>query len=371
VMPAYNEVDSIEDTVRNIVNVILNKVSGSRLIVIDDGSHDGTEAILDHLASELEDKVQVFHQPNRGHGPAIYLGIEKSSAEWIFLVDSDNQIELSDFYKLWGKTKEAEILMGKRVLRHDPLVRLWLSKLIRHFLKIFLRMDIYDANVPFKLFKRQLWLKAQKYIPPNTLAPSLFLAVVAKKLGYRMIEIEVRHYPRRAGQSSLKSFRRLLGFCAKALVQLWVLKKNLKLSTQVVTFAGVKVDNVTLAEAVEKVDNFLALGGKYLIVTPNPEIIVACQGDHELKEIINSADLRLPDGISMVVVSRILGPGLKERVTGIDLMLALVKICAQKGYKIFLLGGKEGIAEKAAQRLTSQFPALKVVGTHHGYFSND
>lgn len=138
-----------------------------------------------------------------------------------------------------------------------------------------------------------------------------------------------------------------------------------------IEFSGIQVDNITLNEAVARVEMFIASGKPHLIVTPNPEMIVTAQDDVELREIVNNADLRLPDGISMVVVSRILGTPLQERVTGIDLMLKLIETSAWKGYSVFLLGSAPGVAEEAAIKLTAQYPNLKIVGTHHGYFSGD
>lgn len=138
-----------------------------------------------------------------------------------------------------------------------------------------------------------------------------------------------------------------------------------------VDFSGIKVDNVTLAEAAAKVEVMIAEKSPHLIVTPNPEIIVAAQDDAELKNIMNSSALRVPDGISMVVVSRILGRPLKERVSGIDLMLALTALSAQKGYKIFLLGGAPEVAKDAAKQLKNRFPPLQIVGTQDGFFSDD
>lgn len=143
------------------------------------------------------------------------------------------------------------------------------------------------------------------------------------------------------------------------------------MAEKIIDFSGIKVDNVTLPEAVEQVFSFIAAGRPCLIVTPNPEIIVACQQDQELKMIINSADLRVPDGISMVVVSRILKRPLKERVSGIDLMLALVKEAAATGKKIFLLGSGPGVAKQAANNLIAQYPSLLIAGTHDGYTNNN
>jgi N-acetylglucosaminyldiphosphoundecaprenol N-acetyl-beta-D-mannosaminyltransferase len=136
-----------------------------------------------------------------------------------------------------------------------------------------------------------------------------------------------------------------------------------------VDFAGIKADNVTLTEAAEIVRQFVMEGKPKLVVTPNPEMIVAAQEDEELRTIINDASLRVADGISMVVVSRLLGQPLKERVSGIDLMLKLLEMGADYDYRVFLLGGAPGVAEAAAARIKQTYPGIVIVGTHDGYFS--
>ncbi|MBU0629851.1 MAG: WecB/TagA/CpsF family glycosyltransferase [Candidatus Margulisbacteria bacterium] len=140
---------------------------------------------------------------------------------------------------------------------------------------------------------------------------------------------------------------------------------------ETVNFSGIKVDNVTLAEAVARVESLIAAGKPSLVVTPNPEMIVAAQEDVELRALINGADLRVPDGISMVVVKKILGDPLKERVSGIDLMQQLLMVSASKGYKVFFFGSSPGIAEAAAVQAAKNYPGLKVVGSQHGYFRQE
>jgi N-acetylglucosaminyldiphosphoundecaprenol N-acetyl-beta-D-mannosaminyltransferase len=137
----------------------------------------------------------------------------------------------------------------------------------------------------------------------------------------------------------------------------------------IVELAGVKVDNVTMDQALKKLEEFIAERWPHLIVTPNPEMIVAAQDDEELHNILDNAHLRLPDGISMVVVSNILRCPLKERIAGIDFLLRSVELSALKGYRIFLLGGAPGVAEAAARVLKSKYPNLIIAGTQHGYFS--
>jgi N-acetylglucosaminyldiphosphoundecaprenol N-acetyl-beta-D-mannosaminyltransferase len=139
---------------------------------------------------------------------------------------------------------------------------------------------------------------------------------------------------------------------------------------EIIDFAGIKIDNLSLSEAAARVEELLLSESSHLIVTPNPEIIVASQKDPDLKNIVNQASLRVPDGISMVVVSRILGKPLKERVAGIDLMLKILEKQI-KTLKVFLLGGEPGVAEGAAQKLAERFSTIQIVGAQNGYFQNN
>jgi N-acetylglucosaminyldiphosphoundecaprenol N-acetyl-beta-D-mannosaminyltransferase len=131
---------------------------------------------------------------------------------------------------------------------------------------------------------------------------------------------------------------------------------------------GIKFDNLKMAEIVEKIDSFIRSKTPHLVVTPNPEIIVSSQSDEDLREIINSASLRLADGIGIIWASRILKRPIKERVTGIDLTLELANLAQKNEYRIFLLGSKSGVAEGAAEFLAQKFPKIQIVGTYHGYF---
>jgi N-acetylglucosaminyldiphosphoundecaprenol N-acetyl-beta-D-mannosaminyltransferase len=140
---------------------------------------------------------------------------------------------------------------------------------------------------------------------------------------------------------------------------------------ETVDFSGLKVDNVTLAEAVAKVESLITAHQPSLVVTPNPEMIVAAQDDTELRAVVNNAALRVPDGISMVVVKKLLGDPLKERVSGIDLMQRLLAVAAKKGYKAFFLGSAPGVADEAAVKARELNPGLLVVGTNDGYFKDE
>jgi N-acetylglucosaminyldiphosphoundecaprenol N-acetyl-beta-D-mannosaminyltransferase len=134
---------------------------------------------------------------------------------------------------------------------------------------------------------------------------------------------------------------------------------------------GVEFDNINLSEAIEKIEGFIRSGKPHLIVTPNPEMVAYAQKDKDYKSILNSADLRLPDGVGIVLASRMLGENVKERVAGVDLIGALAGHAEAKRYSVYILGSKPGVAREAALALQKKFKDLKIAGTYHGYFSEE
>ena len=134
---------------------------------------------------------------------------------------------------------------------------------------------------------------------------------------------------------------------------------------------GIGFDNVTLEEAVAAGMSLAEGPGCSYVVTPNSEIVYECKKTEGLTDILNGADLVLPDGIGVVYASRILKRPLKEKVAGVDFADALVKELSLKGKSLFLLGAKPGVAELAAEKLRERNPGLLIAGTHDGYFQED
>lgn len=129
----------------------------------------------------------------------------------------------------------------------------------------------------------------------------------------------------------------------------------------------VPTDVVTLAGAVSWAQEKLNQDRPHFIASVNPEICLSARRNSELRAALLAADLRIPDGIGIVLASRLCGGQLRERVTGIDLMEELVALAAAEGKKIFLFGAAEGVAAAAASKLRDRYPSLLVAGTVHGY----
>ena len=134
---------------------------------------------------------------------------------------------------------------------------------------------------------------------------------------------------------------------------------------------GVGFDDLTVEEAAGRGLELLEREGFHYVVTPNPEMVMAAEKDPAFRDVLNAADLVLPDGVGVVKAAALLGRPLKGRCPGIDFASTLMERLAGTGKGLFLLGAKPGVAEAAAERLGAKYPGLKLCGTHDGYFQND
>ncbi len=226
VMPACNEETLIENAVREVQNQIFSVLSQARLIVVDDGSHDNTGKILDRLADE-DDRISIVHQKNGGHGKALITGLDRVQTDFVFLVDSDQQIPLSAFSFLWDEMMGQDGAFGIRAQRHDPEIRLILTRFIRSVILLLFGLRIRDANVPFKILRMDIWKQARKVIPPDTLAPSLFLAIFMHHSGMKIVEKAVPHKIRQSPPLGLKRQWSLFKLTCSGFLQLINLRKKL------------------------------------------------------------------------------------------------------------------------------------------------
>lgn len=123
---------------------------------------------------------------------------------------------------------------------------------------------------------------------------------------------------------------------------------------------GIRIDNLSLSEVLNKVEGFLGNNKQHYIVTSNPEFLVKAQKDEEFKKILNQADLSIPDGVGLVFASLFSNERIKERITGVDLMEAICEKAAQKKWPVFLFGAGPGIAEKAGEILKIKYQGLEI-----------
>jgi dolichol-phosphate mannosyltransferase len=208
VMPVYNEAACIREVCAEWLAAIQAR-GNAALLVVDDGSNDGTGEILDGLAAN-QAALTVIHQPNAGHGPAILRGYRAALAtgcEWVFQVDSDGQFFADDFCRLWACAERSAFVLGSRVQRRDRRYRVVLSHAHRLLLRCLFGTDIADPNIPFRLMRSSLLTRLLGYVPATVFAPNVLLAVLANRCGQDPCNVAVRHRARVAGIGSIRPAR--------------------------------------------------------------------------------------------------------------------------------------------------------------------
>ncbi len=135
-----------------------------------------------------------------------------------------------------------------------------------------------------------------------------------------------------------------------------------------VEILGVKVDAVTMAEAVDFAERLISARKPSTIATVNAEMLLRATYDAEFKSVLNAAELVVPDGAGTVWAARHLGYEMPERVAGYDLVQELLKIAPAKSQRIFMFGSAPGVADKAKAKAENLYRGINIVGTRNGYF---
>lgn len=124
------------------------------------------------------------------------------------------------------------------------------------------------------------------------------------------------------------------------------------------------VNNIGMKEAIEEICRFVNEKKKSYVVAVNTDVIIKIKNDEYLKRITDEADLTLVDGKPLIWIANWLKHPVKEKISGSDLVPRLCRIAADKGYTIFIVGGKNGVADKAKMNLERTFAKIKIVDTY-------
>lgn len=138
-----------------------------------------------------------------------------------------------------------------------------------------------------------------------------------------------------------------------------------------VNLFGLFIDDISLLRSTELARNSILGGESRSFFTPNLEMLERARKDEDIRHLMNSASVLLPDGIGVVLASHFLNSPIKNKVAGIDFGEALIALCEREGKSVFLLGGESGVAKRAAKKLIKKHPKLKICGIHNGYFEED
>ena len=124
------------------------------------------------------------------------------------------------------------------------------------------------------------------------------------------------------------------------------------------------INNVTMPETIAAIEQMIVDDKKSYVVAINVDVVMKIENDSYLKQVVDNADMVLVDGKPLVWISKLHGRPLKAKISGSDLVPLLCEVAAQKKYTIFIIGGKEGVAEQAKRKLEAKLPGIQIVGTY-------
>jgi glycosyltransferase involved in cell wall biosynthesis len=206
--PAYNDSGTIASMVIRTVKTASELTPDFEIIVVDDGSADGTADVADELARTYPEVRAVHHPTNRDYGAALQTGFRSATKELIFYTDGDAQYDPAELSVLWHKmTAGVDLVNGYKISRADPLHRIVIGRIYHYIVSILFGLKLRDVDCDFRLMRRTIFerINLEK-------SSGIICVEMMKKIqdgGFRIVEVPVHHFHRAFGRSQFFNFRRL------------------------------------------------------------------------------------------------------------------------------------------------------------------
>jgi glycosyltransferase involved in cell wall biosynthesis len=222
--PAYNDEPTIGRLVRQALVVLPEFTDDYEVLVINDGSSDGTAALLDELSRSDSHVRPIHHEVNRGYGGALQSGFANANKEFVFYTDGDGQYDVREIARLLPlMTAGVDVVNGYKAKRADSLYRVIIGEIYNRTARLLFRLPIRDVDCDFRLIRRAA-LHEIGVISSSGAAP-LEMVRKLKAIGAFFAEVEVTHYPRLHGRSqffTLASLARTFYDFGSLLVHAWL-----------------------------------------------------------------------------------------------------------------------------------------------------
>lgn len=222
-LPVYNEEAVIEQTVTKC-NAILAKVAKTyEILVVNDGSKDKTESIVNKIIKSNSNVRMITHNPNKGYGGALKTGLYQTKYKNIVFIDADGQIDFSEIGKFIPHLDKYDLVIGYRYNRADPPIRKLIAFMLKIWNLVWFQFWVRDTDCAFKVIKR----KVLDTIPPlktESAITTTELLIKAKQANFKFKEIPVEHYERIGGQSTGGNPKVILRAAKDTLKLWWVLQ---------------------------------------------------------------------------------------------------------------------------------------------------
>lgn len=200
ILPAHNEAGNIEAVVGRALEVLPQVVADYEVIVVDDGSGDGTAEITERLAASNAHVRVVHHEVNRGYGAALTSGFQAATGAAVMFMDSDRQFDISDIRALLPYVPHYDVVAGYRIKRRDPFYRIVFARVFGLAVWVLFGLRMRDIDCAFKIFRGDM-LDGIELTTPGALINTELL-IRLKQRGATIAQVGVNHYPRPAGESS-------------------------------------------------------------------------------------------------------------------------------------------------------------------------
>ena len=220
--PCYNEEANVENTTQAALRTCGRISDDFEIIIVNDGSKDKTGEIANRLAAEHPQVRAVHNNPNLGYGGALQRGFREATKPWVFYTDGDGQFDFEEIDKLLPLLDKYDIVSGYRLDRRDSFIRKFNAFGWTALVNIVLGLWLRDIDGAFKIFPRVLFDE----IEMKSMGALIDAEVLAraKRLGYRIGQVGVHHYPRTAGEQSGANLRVI----ARAFKELFLLRKDIR-----------------------------------------------------------------------------------------------------------------------------------------------
>ena len=218
--PCYNDEATIASMV-NLALVTIDKVGAEgEVIVIDDGSTDGSAHVLKDLQSEQSRLRVVTHEQNRGYGGALLSGFAAATKEWVFYTDGDAQFDPAELEQLVAKAgPDVDVVQGWKIRRADNVVRRVIGRVYHRSVSLMFGLKIRDTDCDFRLIRRAVLDRITLEHTSGVICVELVRKL--QDAGARFVEVPVHHYPRLHGQSQFFKVPAVAS-TAKDLLSLWL-----------------------------------------------------------------------------------------------------------------------------------------------------
>jgi len=219
-MPAYNEAENIEAMLEDVIQAMNPLADDYEVIVVDDGSGDGTAQVVRSLEQRYPQVRLVQHQVNQGYGAAVFSGLTSASKELVFFTDSDRQFDLREIEKLLDLIHKADLVVGYRTPRRDPFMRKLNGWGWSALVTLLFGYTARDIDCAFKLMRREVIEQIKDKVASRGATFSAEFLVRAKRAGFRIREVPIHgHRPRVAGSQTgarpdviIRAFKELIRF---------------------------------------------------------------------------------------------------------------------------------------------------------------